>query len=107
MSVADQPLTTQLARYAATTQYSDLPLPVRREAQRSLFNILGCMLGGARHHGVTTADQALAPLTGRPAATLIGSTVWRPVSTALTTPTNRPSSTPVDPSPPPQWPSPN
>jgi len=72
MSVADQPLTTQLARYAATTQYSDLPLPVRREAQRSLFNILGCMLGGARHHGVTTADQALAPFTGRPAATLIG-----------------------------------
>ncbi len=65
-------VTTQLATYAATTNYADLPGSVRREGLRSLFNILGCMLGGARHEGVEIADRALGPYTGAAAATLIG-----------------------------------
>jgi len=68
----DSAITTRLARYAAATRYEDLPEPVRREALRSLFNILGCMIGGARHQGVETADAALSPYTGPGAATLIG-----------------------------------
>lgn len=72
MPVADAAVTTQLAAYAATIQYSDLPDQVRREALRSHFNIMGCMLGGARHPGVDIADTALARFTGPSAATLIG-----------------------------------
>jgi 2-methylcitrate dehydratase PrpD len=68
----DSAITTRLARYAAATRYEDLPEPVRREALRSLFNILGCMIGGARHQGVEIADAALSPYTGSGAATLIG-----------------------------------
>ena len=72
MPVADSAVTTQLAAYAATAKYSDLPDSVRREALRSVFNILGCMLGGARHQGVTIADTSLSLFTGQPQATLIG-----------------------------------
>ncbi|MDR3531812.1 MAG: MmgE/PrpD family protein [Rhodopila sp.] len=72
MQVADSAVTAQLATYAATAKYSDLPAPVRQEALRSLFNILGCTLGGARHHGVDIADTALSPFTGQTQATLIG-----------------------------------
>ncbi len=64
--------TTRLAAYAADARETDLPESVRREALRSLFNILGCTLGGARHHGVVLADAALSRFTGSPAATLIG-----------------------------------
>jgi 2-methylcitrate dehydratase PrpD len=68
----DSEITTRLARYAAATRYEDLSEPVRQEALRSLFNILGCMIGGARHQGVEIADTALGPYPGTAAATLIG-----------------------------------
>jgi len=72
MTRADNGVTTQLAAYAAAAGYSDLPEAVRREALRSLFNIIGCMLGGARHEGVDIADTSLSLFTGQPVATLIG-----------------------------------
>ena len=72
MTDAAQTVTTQLASYAAATKYSDLPAAVRQEALRSMFNILGCMLGGARHQGVDMADRALSPFAGTGRATLIG-----------------------------------
>ena len=72
MAVADGAVTTQLAAYAASTKYSDLPNTVRREALRSVFNILGCTLGGARHTGVDIADAALGFFAGQGQATLIG-----------------------------------
>jgi 2-methylcitrate dehydratase PrpD len=72
MAVADQSVTTQLATYAASLKYSDLPGAVRREAVRSVFNFLGCTLGGARHPGVDIADTALAHFSGTRGATLIG-----------------------------------
>jgi 2-methylcitrate dehydratase PrpD len=65
-------ITTELALYASETRYNDLPEPVRREALRSLFNILGCMVGGARHPGVDIADAALRPYSGAGTATLVG-----------------------------------
>lgn len=68
----DNAVTTRLAHHAAATRYGNIPEPVRREALRSIFNILGCMLGGARHHGVDIADAALTPYTGAATATLIG-----------------------------------
>jgi 2-methylcitrate dehydratase PrpD len=60
----DSAVTTQLAAYAATAQYSDFPDAVRREALRSVFNILGCMLGGARHRVWTSPTRRWAALLG-------------------------------------------
>lgn len=65
-------VTTDLAAYAASASYQDLPEPVLREAKRSLFNILGCTLGGAQHPGVEAVDASLRSFIGAPAATLIG-----------------------------------
>jgi 2-methylcitrate dehydratase PrpD len=72
MAVADGAVTTRLAAYAAAARYGDLPEAVRREALRSQFNILACMLGGARHHGVDIVDTSLSRFAGPPGATLIG-----------------------------------
>jgi 2-methylcitrate dehydratase PrpD len=65
-------VTTELARYATQIEYSDLPNAVQREALRSIFNILGCILGGARHPGVDIADAALGGSSGSGQATLMG-----------------------------------
>ncbi|HVY17090.1 MAG TPA: MmgE/PrpD family protein [Rhodopila sp.] len=65
-------VTTEIAAYAAAARLNDLPELVKREARRSLFNILGCTLGGARHHGVIAAEAALGTFAGPGPATLIG-----------------------------------
>jgi 2-methylcitrate dehydratase PrpD len=65
-------VTTRIATYAAETGYQELPAAVLQEALRSFFNILGCMLGGARHEGVEIADAALTGFTGAPQCTVIG-----------------------------------
>jgi len=65
-------ITTDLAAYAVQARFADLPDAVRREARRSLLNIVGCVLGGARHAGVDAAHAALAPFTGAASATLMG-----------------------------------
>jgi len=72
MPAVEAAVTTQLAAYAATAKYSDFPEAVRRESIRSMFNILGCMLGGARHQGVNIVDTSLLAFTGPGQATLIG-----------------------------------
>lgn len=65
-------VTTDIAAFAAAARFADLPDAVRREARRSLFNLVGCILGGARHPGVMAADAALGPFAGAPMATLMG-----------------------------------
>ncbi|WP_428492886.1 MmgE/PrpD family protein [Rhodopila sp.] len=72
MAIIEDAVTTQLAAYAASIQYGDLPDAVRREAMRSYFNILGCMLGGARHDGVNIVDRSLGGFAGKPVVTLVG-----------------------------------
>jgi 2-methylcitrate dehydratase PrpD len=72
MQTAGSMVTTQLAAYASNVKYSDLPPAVQQEALRSVFNFLGCTLGGARHEGIEIADMALAAFTGKGHATLIG-----------------------------------
>jgi len=64
--------TGRLARYVLGTKLKDLPIEVRVEARRAFLNILGCMLGGARHETVDAADAAFGPFAGPPKATLIG-----------------------------------
>jgi 2-methylcitrate dehydratase PrpD len=64
--------TGRLARYVLGTKLKDMPIEVRVEARRAFMNILGCMLGGARHETVDAVDAAFGPFAGPPTATLIG-----------------------------------
>ena len=41
-------VTAALAKFVATSKWDALPGPVRKEANRALINITGCMLGGFR-----------------------------------------------------------
>jgi 2-methylcitrate dehydratase PrpD len=72
MIEADGQITTHLSRYAAHAADADLPLPVRTEARRALFNIVGCAIGGARHGSVQSAHAAFQFCAGPPQATLLG-----------------------------------
>ncbi|HVZ09503.1 MmgE/PrpD family protein [Rhodopila sp.] len=65
-------ITTRIAAFVAEQPVNALPEPVRKEALRSFFNIIGCTLGGARHDGVTAADRALRSVAGTGHATLLG-----------------------------------
>jgi 2-methylcitrate dehydratase PrpD len=65
---------TRLADYIVAARPGDLPEPVRRQALRSFVNIIGCMLGGARHDVIGLADDVLSEFSGPPQATLLGRT---------------------------------
>ena len=65
-------ITADLAAYARTARFGDLPEAARREGVRSIVNILGCTIGGARHPGVDIVDDALRGMTGEGAASLSG-----------------------------------
>ena len=41
-------VTRALARYVVGARYTDIPAPVRKEAQRTLLNWMGCAVGGSR-----------------------------------------------------------
>jgi 2-methylcitrate dehydratase PrpD len=61
-----------LARYAVRGQFADLPIPVRKEATRTLLNWVACALGGSQNEAVPIAISALAPFFGRPQAAILG-----------------------------------
>ena len=65
-------ITGKLVDFVLSARPGDLPEGVLNEARRSFFNIVGCMLGGARHETVEVADAALAPFEGQAQATLVG-----------------------------------
>src|SRR5262245_9150343 len=65
-------IATRLADYIVAARPEDLPEAVRREALRSLVNIVGCTLGGARHDVIGLADDVLSEFSGPPQATLLG-----------------------------------
>jgi 2-methylcitrate dehydratase PrpD len=62
----------RIADYIVAARPDDLPETVRREALRSVVNIVGCMLGGARHDVIGLADDVLSEFSGPPQATLLG-----------------------------------
>ena len=61
-------VTRALARYIVAARYADIPAPVRKEAQRTLLNWMGCAVGGSRHETLDAAIAALAPFSGPPQA---------------------------------------
>lgn len=65
-------ITKAVAEYVVATGPVALPAAVQAEATRSVFNILGCALGGARHPVTTLMERSLAPFAGAPQATLFG-----------------------------------
>lgn len=68
----DTGVTWNLARYVVKGQYADLPPGVRREAQRTLLNWMGCAIGGSRHETLDAAIGALSPFSGPPQASIVG-----------------------------------
>jgi 2-methylcitrate dehydratase PrpD len=73
VGTSQQPETARrIADYIVAARPDDLPEPVRREALRSFVNIVGCMLGGARHEVIGLADDVLSEFSGPPQATLLG-----------------------------------
>ncbi|TKA23403.1 hypothetical protein B0A50_07279 [Salinomyces thailandicus] len=62
-----------LARWATNLTASSLPPPVRRAAIRSLYNYIGCAIGGSKHPAVIKAHDALQPFFGPATSTLYGS----------------------------------
>ena len=61
-------VTRSLAGYVVSAKYADIPAPVRKEAQRTLLNWVGCAVGGSRHETLDAAIAALAPFSGPPQA---------------------------------------
>jgi aconitate decarboxylase len=62
--------TKTLANWAVNLE--ELPQSTRKAAVRSLYNYIGCTIGGANHPTVIKAHKALAPLFGRETCTLLG-----------------------------------
>jgi len=66
-------ITREIASYAASSRYADLPRDVQREAVRALLNSVGCMLGGCREEASVRAAGLVANAgAGGSQATLIG-----------------------------------
>jgi 2-methylcitrate dehydratase PrpD len=68
------PVTRIVARYAATAPVGQLPEAVRKEATRTLFNWVGCAVGGSRQDAPVRAFAALKPFSGPEQAALFGRT---------------------------------
>ncbi|EME84353.1 uncharacterized protein MYCFIDRAFT_152572 [Pseudocercospora fijiensis CIRAD86] len=64
--------TSSLAKWANELKWEDVPDSVRKAAQRSLYNYLGCAIGGSHHPTVSKAHQALESLFGPSTSTLLG-----------------------------------
>lgn len=64
--------TRKLAQWATQLDHSSLPSGVRQAALRSLYNYIGCTIGGSNHPAVSKARDALSPLFGPSTATLLG-----------------------------------
>ena len=62
--------TKTLANWAVNLE--ELPPSTRKAAVRSLYNYIGCAIGGSNHPTVAKAHKALAPLFGRETSTLLG-----------------------------------
>ena len=64
--------TTTLASWAVNLESSSIPTSVKHAALRSLYNYLGCAIGGSNHPAVNKAYDALSPLFGPQTSSLLG-----------------------------------
>lgn len=64
--------TRQLAEWLVSSEWQGVPERARYEAVRSVFNWVGCCLGGARHETTDRALAALGEFSGRAEASVLG-----------------------------------
>lgn len=64
--------TKALASWAVSLNPSTLPSSVKHAALRSVYNYIGCTIGGSNHPTVSKAYEALSPLFGRETSSLLG-----------------------------------
>ena len=64
--------TQTLADWAASLTPESLPASVKNAARRSLYNYVGCAIGGSNHPTVTKAHAALSPFFGAATSSLLG-----------------------------------
>jgi len=62
----------RLGRFVAETPWQALSPALRHEAKRSILNFVGCAVGSAGDPAIEAAVRVLAPLSGPPAAGLLG-----------------------------------
>jgi aconitate decarboxylase len=65
-------MATKLLAYWAVN-LTEIPLTARNAALRSLYNYIGCAIGGSNHPTVKKAYAALSPLFGNSTSCLLGS----------------------------------
>ncbi len=65
-------VTEKLAQLVVTTQWDDLPEPVRHQAKRSLMNYFAVALTGCRNETIEIALASLAAFSGGKPVTIIG-----------------------------------
>lgn len=66
--------TKTLASWAVNLSSSSLPASVKQAALCSLYNYIGCTIGGSNHPAVTKAYEALSPFFGPQTSSLLGHT---------------------------------
>ncbi|KAM0715703.1 hypothetical protein Q7P37_009203 [Cladosporium fusiforme] len=64
--------TQTIANWATNLTPKQIPQSALHAAQRSLYNYIGCTIGGSNHPTVSKAHAALSPFFGPPTATLLG-----------------------------------
>ncbi|KXT06753.1 hypothetical protein AC578_7305 [Pseudocercospora eumusae] len=70
--------TLSLATWAIKLEWEHVPDAVRKAAQRSLYNYIGCTIRGSNHATVSKAHDALESFFGPPTSTVLGHHGSRP-----------------------------
>ena len=65
-------VTARLAQFIVESRWSDIPPSLRREAQRSILNHLGCALGSCRDVAIERALAVFDRFSGPRVATVVG-----------------------------------
>ena len=71
-SDAPQSASARLGAFVIGFDGQDLPEAIRHEAKRAILNFFGVVLGGWFDPAVEIALKVIAPMAGKPAATVIG-----------------------------------
>jgi len=66
-------ITHQMAQFARSLQYTDIPADAVHEAKRFLIDSIGCALAAVRNEDMQAAHRHIVGLGGTPEATVIGS----------------------------------
>lgn len=75
-------LTSHLADFVVRSQWADIPVAVRNEARRSIFNCFGTALGGIADEAALRLLESLLPFSGSREAAIIGHSARADILTA-------------------------